>query len=173
MREGLPSHLVKVEVAYFAMLAIFTLVRLETSSYGGLTSLRLIRTMPPLVALFDVFTSSSASALLTLGLSVIHPALAGACVASITSSSSHVIASTLAGVCPLPHALYSLLEDQAYLLAISMGLTERSRQLSSASLSERWTSSLEFLREALPLVTATFLLLSALEVGEALWLPEG
>ena len=83
----------------------------------------------------------ASAALIVGGLSCVHPALA-------------ILCSLLTGVGLPPSSLHSALEGQAVALAAALGLWERGRQLSAAGVEERWSSSLRFLRLAVPAVVA-------------------
>ena len=152
--EGTPSHLVRLEAIYLLALAV------AAAASGGrpCPAAQAAGLLRAEVAFLE-FASWSSSALLALALSVTHPilalvpaassALASACAPFSLGSADLSAAARLAG-------------SQVVLLAASMGLAERDRQLSPSGVAERGRSTVKFLRGAVPVILAASLIPSTL-----------
>ncbi len=156
--DGITPHLVLLEAVYLLALSA------AAASSGGQPCPAAQAGAPGAEVALSEFASWASSTLLALALAVVHPLLALGAAASAAAHSACVPFSLGAAG---PAALGRLAGSQITLLAASMGLAERERQLSPGrgpgGLAERWHSTVKFLRGAIPTVLAASLIPAALE----------
>lgn len=167
-RGGLLFWFIIYEMVSWLVAAVSGFITLRFGHARPVESIGFIFSRDPLNAVVCTWLSNTSSFFLGAVLVIINPFLGLLSVAYLSLSLGDLLASWLAGYCPTPHLIYGVVETQAYVLLWLLAVRTYLSQRLCGGLTCRWLSTVSQVKRLLPLATASFLVLAAVEVAEVL-----
>ena len=163
------------ELSYIITLTLATYISVKLGLTSRISSIYFIKHNTMLKALTSIALNNISSALIFfLSFTTLHPMLGILSTIYLAVNSSKIVTAYLTGLIPLAHTLYSMLEDQAYILSAILGLKiyvlHRAYKHEVNKLEEVWKLTLKELGRILILVIVIFTILAIVEVLEVKYL---
>jgi len=158
-----------LQISWLSSLFIFIPLRILLGLHNVPESLVFIRQNEPSYVILSIWLSNTASAFLIATISVIYFILLilGIIYMAFVSSSA-VIAAWLSGECPLAHALFGIVEGEAFILIGWLALKIRGDASLLKSLSSSWDFSKRRIVKLSLICFLSFLVLAIVEAFEVI-----